>query len=58
MLELDREELPSRVQASKAAVQTRIVDFRTSQPSEQNSTLEDALEVKGFKSVTVLFSRF
>jgi hypothetical protein len=45
VLELDRTILPSRVQAAKAAIHTRIVELRTSQPTEEDSRLEASLKI-------------
>ena len=45
VLELDRTALPSRVQAAKAAIQTRIVELRTTEPPEEDSRLDDALKM-------------
>ena len=45
VLEMDRALLPSRVQAAKGAILTRIVELRTSQPVEEDSRLNDALKI-------------
>ena len=45
VLELDRTALPSRVQAAKAAIHTRIVELRTTEPPEEDSRLDDALKM-------------
>jgi hypothetical protein len=45
MLELDRAVLPSRVKAARTAIQCRIVELRTSQPTEDDPRLDDALKM-------------
>ncbi len=45
VLELDRAVLPVRVRAAKTAIQTRILELRTEQPTEESSRLEDALKI-------------
>ena len=45
VLELDRTALPSRVQAAKVAIKARIVELRTSQPTDDDSRLENALKI-------------
>ena len=45
VLELDRAVLPHRIQAARAAIQARIVELRTSQPTEDDSRLENALKI-------------
>jgi hypothetical protein len=45
VLELDRTALPSRVQSAKAAIHTRIVELRTTEPPEEDSRLDDALKM-------------
>lgn len=45
LLELDRTALPSRIQAARAAIHSRIVELRTSQPTEDDSRLENALKI-------------
>jgi hypothetical protein len=45
VLEMDLGVLPSRVQAAKAAIRSRIVELRTSQPVEEDSRLNDALRI-------------
>ena len=42
VLELDQTVLPSRVQAARTAIHTRIVELRTAQRTEEDSRLEDA----------------
>ena len=45
VLELDRAAVPSRVRAARAAIHSRIVELRTSQPTEDDSQLENALKI-------------
>jgi hypothetical protein len=45
VLEMDLAVLPSRVQAAKAAIRSRIVELRTSQSVEEDSRLNDALRI-------------
>lgn len=45
VLELDQNVLPSRVQAARTAIHTRIVELRTAQPTEEDSRLEGALRI-------------
>lgn len=45
VLELDRTALPSRVQAAKVAIERRIVELRTSKPTDDDSRLENALKI-------------
>lgn len=45
VLELDRAALPSRVQAARAAIHSRIVELKRSPGSEDESRLEDALKI-------------
>jgi hypothetical protein len=45
VLELDRAVLPSRLQAARNAIQCRIVELRTSQATEDDSRLDDALKM-------------
>jgi hypothetical protein len=45
VLELDRTALPSRIQAARAAIHFRIVELRTSRPTEDDSRLENSLKI-------------
>jgi hypothetical protein len=45
VLELDRAVLPSRVKAARNAIQCRIVELRTSEPTEDDSRIDDAIKM-------------
>jgi hypothetical protein len=53
VLEMDRAVLPSRVKAARSAIQLRVVELRTTQPTEDDLRLDDALKM--LDSLTKLY---